>query len=212
MRKLLFIWLWICWAVPCAAAAPEDTDRYAGMLDAQGDQVLQRVVVPSAEQPQGEVQLIRRGDLLVVQTLLASRILKQVVGVIDGKEQRSWPEERDGHLASRRYRDELFRATEQVWEMFRQRPELAETRQFLAIEFIYGPGRALIALSAPVLAGDYGSLRLTAKRPLQAWRSSEQYVRGNIIEIVQDSFRLDQHAAEALLQPLWPKRTRPDAT
>lgn len=211
MRQLLLTCLWICATVLNAASAPDSAERYKGMLDAHADQVLQRVVVPSAEQPQGEVQLIRRGELLVVQTLLASRVLKHVIGAIDGKEQRNWPEARDGHLASLRYRDELFRASEQAWEVFRQRQNLAENRQYLAIEFIYGADRAVIALSLPTLAGDYGSLSLTAKNPIQAWRSSEPYVRGNIVEIVQDSFRLDRPAAEALLQPLWPKSSRPAA-
>jgi hypothetical protein len=209
MKKLLLTWLWFGGMVLCAAAAQDSAVRYPAMLDTHGDLIVQRVVVPSTEQPQGEVQLIRRGNLLVVQTLLASRVLKQVIGAIDGKEQRNWPEARNGHLASLRYRDELFRATEQAWDIFRQRPDHAETRQFLAIEFIYGPDRTLIALSAPVLAGDYGSLHLTAKRPLQVWRSPEQYVRENIVEIVQDSFRLDRPATESLLQPFWPQRTRP---
>jgi hypothetical protein len=194
----------MCLPSVCAAAGTDSGDRYAARLDPQEDYILQRVVVPSAEQPQGEVQLVRRGDLLVVQTLLASRILKQVAGVIDGKEERNWPETRDGHLASRRYREELFRASEQAWEIFRQRPDPAESRQFLAIEFIFGTDLSLIALSSPTLAGDYGGLHLTAKRPLQVWRTTDDYMRGNILEIVRDSFSLDRVAAETLLQPLWP--------
>jgi hypothetical protein len=206
MRKLLLVCVWLCCMMVSAIAAPDPGTRYAEMLDEHSDQILKRVVVPSMEQPQGEVQLIRRGDLLVVQTLLASPVLKRVAGVIDDKEQRNWPEARDGYLDSRRYRDELFRATEQAWEIFRQRQDRSESRQFLAIEFIVGPNRDIIALSAPTITGDYGNMRLTAKRPLKVWRSSDQFVRGNIIEIIQDSFDLDRPAAEALLKKLWPSR------
>ena len=206
MRSLLLVWIVIFSTVTCAIAAPEAGERYAKMLDEQGDVILQRAVVPSTEKPQGEVQLIRRGKFLVVQTLLASSVLKRVISVIDDKEQRNWPETRDGYLASRQYRDELFRASEQAWEIFRQRKNIAETRQFLAIEFIVGPDRDIIALSAPTIDGDYGNMRLTAKQLLKVWRSQDQFVRGNIIEIIQDSFGLDRAAAEALAQPLWPSR------
>jgi hypothetical protein len=207
MKNLLIVLAWCCClAVSLAEAAREPAIRYAEMLDEQGDQVLHRAVVPSREKPQGEVQLIRRGKLLVVQTLLASPVLKRVAAVIDDKEQHNWPESREGYLDSRRYREELFRATEQAWNLFRQRQELAEARQFLAIEFIVGPGLDIIALSAPTITGSYGNMRLTTKRPLQVWRSTDQYVRGNIIEIIQDSFGLDRPATEAMVQPLWPSR------
>jgi hypothetical protein len=206
MRSLLLVWIVIFSTVTCAIAAPKAGERYAKMLDERGDVILQRAVVPSAGKPQGEVQLIRRGKFLVVQTLLASSVLKRVISVIDDKEQRNWPETRDGYLASRQYRDELFRASEQAWEIFRQRKNIAETRQFLAIEFIVGPDRDIIALSAPTIDGDYGNMRLTAKQLLKVWPSQDQFVRGNIIEIIQDSFGLDRAAAEALAQPLWPSR------
>ena len=128
------------------------------VLDASRDRVVARVVVPSVDKPQGEVQVLRRGDLLVVQTLLASRILKRVVAAIDQKEQRRWPDTRTGHIDSKRYRDELFRATSETWSRFKQRSDKNENRQYLAIEFILGPKQSLIALSAPQVTGDYGQL------------------------------------------------------
>ena len=93
-------------------------DRFAALLETANDQVVQRVVVPTIEQPQGEVQLIRRNDLLIARTLLASRVLKRVGAAIDAKERRNWPESRAGHVASVRYRDELFRGQRQVWRPF----------------------------------------------------------------------------------------------
>ena len=179
-------------------------DRFAVLLETANDQVVQRVVVPSIEQPQGEVQLIRRNDLLVVRTLLASRVLKRVGASIDAKERRNWPESRDGHVASIRYRDELFRAIEQSWERFRKRTDPTETRQFLAIEFILADDSAAISLSVPSLAGDYGSMILSDQDVVQIWKTSQHYVHNNILEIVQDSFRLDEQAASQLLASLWP--------
>jgi hypothetical protein len=179
-------------------------DRFAVLLETANDQVVQRVVVPSIEQPQGEVQLIRRNNLLVVRTLLASRVLKRVGASIDAKERRNWPESRDGYVASIRYRDELFRAIEQSWERFRKRTDPTETRQFLAIEFILADDSAAISLSVPSLAGDYGSMSLSAQDVVQTWKTSQHYVHNNILEIVRDSFRLDEQAASQLLASLWP--------
>ncbi|MDH3453533.1 MAG: hypothetical protein OEL80_00180 [Desulfuromonadales bacterium] len=188
----------------CPVVAQDSESRYAEQLDWAQDRIVRRVVVPSIEQPQGEVQLIQRRDLLVVQTLLSSPILKRVVAAIDAKEGRSWPEAREGHVESRHYREELFRATEKSWDVFRQRGDRNQDRQALMIEFILGPRQALIALSLPQLTGAHGNLRLLGKQPIQVWRGAKDYVRENIFEIVRDSFQLDAGAAEELLKPLWP--------
>ena len=204
-----FLTLLLTFAVISSSWAGEPRQgRFASLLETTNDQVVHRVVVPSTEQPQGEVQLLRRNNLLVVRTLLASRILKRVGAVIDAKERRNWPESREGHAASVRYRDELFRAVEQAWERFRQRTDPGETRQFLSIEFILAGDSAAIALSLPSLEGDYGGLTLFSQENIQAWKVSRSYVRGNILEIVQDSFHLDESAASALLAPLWPDGDR----
>ena len=203
--KQLCLTLLITFGVVASAFSEESRhDRFAALLETANDQVVQRVVVPSIEQPQGEVQLIRRNDLLVVRTLLASRVLKRVGASIDAKERRNWPESRDGHVASIRYRDELFRAVEQSWESFRKRTDPTETRQFLAIEFILADDSAAISLSVPSLAGDYGSMILSDQDVIQTWKTSQHYVHNNILEIVRDSFRLDEQAASQLLAPLWP--------
>jgi len=205
MKQLCLTLLLIFGVVASLFAEESRQDRFAALLDTANDQVVQRVVVPSVEQPQGEVQLIRRHNLLVARTLLASRVLKRVGAAIDAKERRNWPESRDGYAASSRYRDELFRAVEQSWERFRQRPDPTETRQFLAIEFILADDSAAISISVPRLAGDYGSMSLSGQENVQTWKTSQLYVRNNILEIVQDSFHLDKSAAIQFLAPLWPK-------
>jgi hypothetical protein len=215
MRIITMIWVGICCLAVLtaltsfASGAQETESRYVRQLDWTQDQIVKRAIVPSADQPQGEVQLIRRHDLLVVQTLLSSRILKRVVAAIDAKERRRWPEAREGHVASSRYREELFRATEKAWEAFRQRGNRDETRQALVIEFILGPEKSLIALSLPQIAGEYGNLRLTDKRPLKVWRVSGGYVRENALEIIKDSFHLGDAEAGELLESLWALPDKP---
>lgn len=204
MRIVMLICMVICCQAVRPVAARDSEARYSGQLDWTQDRVVQRVVVPSSERPQGEVQLVARQDLLVVQTLLWSPILKRVVAAIDAKESRSWPEAREGHADSLHYREELFRATETSWEAFRQREDRSQDRQALSIEFIVGPRQALIALSLPQLAEDDGTLHLLDKQTIKVWRTAENYVRENIVEIVRDSFHLDASAAEKLLKPLWP--------
>ena len=206
MRIVTMIWIGICCLAvltaltPFASGAQETGSRYAEQLGWTQDQIVRRVVVPSRDQPQGEVRLIRRHNLLVVQTLLSSRILKRVVAAIDAKERRHWPEAHEGHVASSRYREELFRATEKAWEFFRQRGNRDETRQTLAIEFILGNEKSLIALSLPQIAGEYGTLRLIDKLPVKVWRVSGDYVRENALEIIKDSFHLDDADAKELLK------------
>lgn len=203
MKSLLLFCLWFGATTTWAA---DGRDRYAGMRDFRHDQVLEREVVPAEDPPQGEVQVVRRGDLLVVRTLLVSRVLKRVAAVINAKEIRNWPETRTGHLASTRYREELFRATEQAWEAFTQRSDRSELRQTLCIEFILASDNALITLSLPRLKGDYGQFDLIDRQELTTWRASRDYVAENMLEIVKDSFRLEDERAAALLAPLWPGR------
>lgn len=206
MRILLLTWIGIFCLTTLSSAAQIPGTLYAEQLDWSQDRIVQRVMVPSAEHPQGEVQLIQRRGLLVVQTLLSSRILKRVVAAIDAKEGRSWPEVRQGYIASIRYREELFRATEKAWEAFRQREDRNQARQTLAIEFILGPKQSLIALSLPQLAKAGSNLDLVDKQPVKVWQEADTYVRENMVEIVKDSFQLTASATEELLKPLWPVR------
>jgi len=200
MKVLLILLMGLCCLNGLAWAAAESGSRQAGQADWSEDRILERVIVPSAEQPQGEVQLLQRQKLLVVQTLLSSRILKRVVAAIDGKEERNWPETSEGYLASLRYRDELFRATEESWQAFRQRSDRNQKQQTLAIEFILGADKSMIALSLPKLAGPYGHFQLIDKQPLKSWRVNGDYVRNNMVKIIADSFQLDERAAEERLQ------------
>lgn len=197
-RGLLFVTLLCAFLPPKAVGQEPDV----GTVASTQERIVQRTVVPSPEKPQGEVQILRRGDQLVVRTLLASHVLKRVVAAIDEKERRNWPDTRDGHAASVRYRDELFQAMEKSWEMFRLRSDRDEIRQFLAIEFILADGRGTIRLALPVLKGEYGELDVVGQQVVKTWRAPNDYVRGNMVEIVKDSYHLEQQQAEELFDSL----------
>jgi hypothetical protein len=49
---------------------------------------------------------------------------------------------------------------------------------------------------------------VTDQLTLEAWRSPETYVLENILEIIKDSFRLDDQSASDLLAQVWPGRSR----
>lgn len=194
----LVLWLCLLCCLPVSLVGAQ------AQTDSAREQIIKRTAVPSVEQPQGEVQVLKRDGQLVVRTLLASRVLKRVAAAIDDKERRNWPENREGYTGSLRYREELFRATEVSWEVFRQRADQNDVRQYLAIEFILTAGKAEIDLYWPGIEGAYGQMTVVGRKPIKRWRSPEYYVRNNMMEIVMDSFHLDVTAADDLFKPLWP--------
>ncbi|WP_029911367.1 hypothetical protein [Pelobacter seleniigenes] len=190
-RMLLLIilvstWAAAGWTAPLSAADP-------------AEQVVRRVVVPAVDQPQAEVQIVRRGPELLVRTVIFSPILRRVVAAIDEKEAKRWPEESAGFVESQRYREQLYAATETVRQRFAERPDPAQSRQALVIEFIRSKTERRISLLLPQLAGEFGSLHIRTAEVLQNWRSRGDYVDENMLEIVHDSFHMDRSAASVLL-------------
>lgn len=192
--------MWILLMMVLVTSAWADAQRFSAQLDAGHDILVQRVLVPAAEQPQGEVQVVRRGELMVVQTLLASRTLKRVAAAITSKEEKNWPPGSVGHVGSLRYRDELYQAVGQAWQAFRQRVDKREKRQLLAIEFILGPRHNLVALSIPRYSGKLGEMKVIGKDVLKVWRAPRDYVVLNSVEIVADSFGISTLEARAWLE------------
>ena len=192
---LAFSWAQVGWAAPLGAVDP-------------AEQVVRRVVVPAADQPQAEVQIVRRGPELLVRTIIFSPILRRVVAAIDAKEAKRWPEESAGFVESQRYREQLYAATETVRQRFAERLDPAQSRQALVIEFHRNKTERWISLLLPQLAGEFGSLRIRTAELLQSWRSRGDYVDENMLEIVQDSFHLDQSAAAGLLAAIAGGETR----
>ena len=69
--------------------------------------ILRRAWIPSAERPQGEIRLVERSGVPVVEVLLHTRVLKRVVAGIRDKEKAAWPNGGEGAEASRLYLEAL---------------------------------------------------------------------------------------------------------
>lgn len=177
--------------------------RFAALLDPAADRIVRRAWVPNAEQPQGEVRLIARGGALVMQTALSSKVLRRVAAAISEKEERSWPEERDGFVDSQRYRETLSRAVEAVQRDSRAHPR-PDRRQQLLIEFVTAGRSALYAIYQAELNEGAEGLEIAGRRLLFIEGASPLYVRGNLVEIAMDSFHLERAEAEQLIAALAP--------
>lgn len=177
--------------------------RNAPFLDGKNDRIVRSAFVPSRPLPQGEVLLLRRGDAVVMQTVLFSRYLDRVVAEIRRKEQAHWPPGRQGHADSERYLDALASARDGIRrDAGQDRP--GRQRQKLLIEFILSRRAALLALFEPDIEEKDGHYRVTAKRPITVLELSPLYVRGNIYEIAWDALRMRREESEALLEPMLP--------
>jgi hypothetical protein len=184
-------------ALLCARAAVAGTDR-AALLDTGRDVIVDRAFVPSSERPQGEVRVVRRADVVVVQTILYTRALKRVVGAIVGKEQRNWPPGSAGHDDMRRYVDAL--------EAYRRAAAPAGgdgagsgRRVQALIEFIDAPGAPFVAIGGVTLDDTGGTVRVTGRAAPAVPALSADYVRRNMALIVADSFAVSPAEAEARL-------------
>lgn len=179
----------------------------AGRTPAPGgvrDEVVLAAFVPSADQPQGEVRLVRRGDAAVMQTVLYSRYLKRVVAEIRRKELASWPPSREGHEDARRYIQAVLEARERIQRRFRERADRGDRRQKMLIEFILSGTASLVTISEPELEEVNGHMRVVSKRPIAALELSRTYVRGDIYEIARDALSLGRKEAKDVLEPLLP--------
>jgi hypothetical protein len=190
-------------AVSALAEQASLARRYAPLLDSAADRIVRRAWVPSAEQPQGEVRLIGRDGALVMQTALSSKVLRRVAAAISEKEERSWPEERDGFVDSQRYRETLSKAVEAVQRDSRAHPR-PDRRQRLLIEFVAAGRSSLYAIYLPELSEGAEGLEITGRKLLFIEAASPLYVRGNLVEIAMDSFHLERAEAEQLISALAP--------
>jgi len=173
-------------------------------LDPSKDEVVRSAPIPSALFPQGEVRLIRRGGAAVVQTVIVSRLLKQVVREIRRKESSLWPPGRKGHEDSERYVDTLDRAYRAVESRFRERGGHGDRRGRLLIEFVLSEEAAFVAFLDPEVLGDFGGLRITGRRILEVLPLSRLYILENMREIAIDSLGWSRREAQEALKPLLP--------
>jgi hypothetical protein len=184
---------------PTAPAAAPAPDARAALLDMSHDVVVDRVFVPSAEKPQGEVRIVRRDGHVVVQTLLYTRVLKRIIRAIGEKERRNWPGGAAGHDDMERY----LTALEDFRRAAAGTPGTgttdADRRVQMLIEFIDAPAGALVAIGAATFEGSGDDLRVRARVTPSVPALSADYVRRNMPLIVSDAFAIGPEDAAARL-------------
>lgn len=153
------------------------------------ERILARAYVPSPERRVGEVRLIERGESVVVQTILYTRVLKRVVGEIRAKEEANWPADRPGHADMRRYVEALEAARDAIGKSVARLDRRADREQRLLIEFVAGP-RCAVTLGIPEVARENGEIRVVSLQPLASLDLSAEYVRRNMLLILDDSLHL----------------------
>lgn len=171
----------------CAAAARADAGipaRLAPLLDTSKDQLVKRAYVPSPERKVGEVRILRRGDAAVVQTLLYSKVLSQVVAEIRKKELANWP----GNADVAAYVDALARVQKTIWSRLPADERVTDRRQKLWIEFVLAPGAAFIAIGAFEMDESGGEVRVVSREPLEILEPAREYVERNQRLIAEDNF------------------------
>jgi hypothetical protein len=110
----------------------------------RGEVVLERAAIRARGRDHGEILLVRSGEVVVLQTSIATRTLRRVAARISAAEIENWPDGEPGALESKRYRDALDLAVESV---LAQEREGRERR--LEIEMRLGPGRGAIVFRVP---------------------------------------------------------------
>ena len=196
---------------PGVAAGGNPQAARARLLDGSLDEVVRAEFVPTAEQPVGEVRLVRRGRAVVMQTVLYTKFLKRVVAEIRKKEMAAWPRDRQGHAESVKYADAVRAAQGGIEERFRRREDRGDRRQKMLIEFILSDRDSIVAIAEPVLAEEGGRMRVVSRRAIAVLELSRAYVRGNIYEIAWDALGLDRKKSRDLLEPMLSPESPADA-
>jgi len=169
--------------------------------DAAADRVVKRTDVPDPTRKVGEVRLVQRGDAIVVQTLLATKVLSRVLTEIRKKETGNWPEGQPGREDMERY----LGAIERNAETLRGERDAADgdRRVRLAIELVAtkdAEGLVLATFAAEVTTG---YLAPTDRRVLETVALGRPYVVRNMRLILSDAFHVPETEVDGLA-PLGP--------
>jgi len=189
---------------PSANARSGASESSAPLSDAASDKVHATVVIPDATRKVGEVRLLARGDSVVVQTLLSTKLLSRVIAEIRKKEEVNWPPD-DASVAS--YLAALDAAREKVEK---RDPAAAwdDRRRRLLIEFAADSGNAAVMVGTFRFAKD-GSDTTPHDRELFATLALPRaYVLRNMRLILADSFKIAEPDVDRI-GPLGPASAPP---
>lgn len=186
--------------LPTVASAAELPAGWAARVDGANDKVVRSARVPSPDRAVGEVRLIQRGELTVVETLLYTKVLRRVVAEINKKEFDNWPEGSAGHDEASRYVDSLRAVQADIWSRSPKGARDGVTQKMM-IDFVLGDSVSGVAIGEYDTTGDGEAIAVTVRRPLAVLELSRDYARRNMRLIVADAFGLNDADLAAVLAP-----------
>jgi len=172
------------------------------LLDRSQDRILERADIIARGRKHGEVRLIERGSVRVVQTLLYSKVLRRVLSRIRERERVNWPADREGHEASARYVAALERAERSVPAAPGGHPGAAdERRRPLLIEFAVSNSGEGVALLEPELKEVDGRLVVEGARLIEALELPRDFVEQNMRLIAEENLSVKPDELLRMLAP-----------
>lgn len=167
--------------------------------------LLHSTPVPSSLLKQGEVRLIKDGDLLIVQSLLYSKYMGRIQKKIIQNESENWTRDSAGFQDMNNFCSLLKDAVVHAENAFAQKPKHSRLkRPSLLIEFVRGPDHSSIRFCEVEL--DIDSLQSSTWRVIDkhvfqemtpAWK---EYVPRNQELILQDAFKADPGIVNAWIR------------
>jgi len=193
---------WIALALAIAGGAALGLPPASELLDRSHDRILQRAPITSRGRTHGEVRLIERGSVRVVQTLLSSKLLRRVLAEIRERERENWPAQREGHEASARYLAALDRAERAIPPApDRDRGAAGERRRSLLIEFALSNSGEGVALLDPELKQIDGALAIEGARLIEALELPRDFIERNMRLIAEEHFAIQPDELTRMLAP-----------
>ncbi len=171
---------------------------HKSLLDASKDKLVAFRFVPSAEKPQGEIRLIKRGDIHLIQNILYTKFLKRAIGVIQKKEAKAWPDDRPGRADSDLYMDMLMQARDFLWEKFKNRENKEDRRQKILVELIHSKDADIIVFfETDIKDTEAGKpVQITKRKPFFIVPVSSQYLMREMHLICRDALELSMEDAQ----------------
>jgi hypothetical protein len=169
----------------------------SALNDGSHDEVKATKVVPDPSRKVGEVRLLARGQAVVVQTVISTKLLDRVTGEIRKKEEGNWP-------AGDPSREAYLAALEKVRANVEKRDvgaDWKDRRRRLLIEFAADDRDAAVFLGTFRATGGDGST--IEREVLETLDLPRSYVLRNMRLILADSFKVAEAEVDSI-GPLGP--------
>jgi len=166
-----------------------------------GEVVLHDCTVEAGGSPIGSVRLLRRDpDLVVVQTLLQTVLMKRVVAEIRKKEEANWPEATAGADSARQYVAALEAAQQQLWRRRARATRGPNPPLRLGIEFVATPTNTWVEVGTFEAQGEPPRWTLESWTVLERLLLDPGYIRRNLELILADACKLEPDAVRRLVR------------